>query len=159
MLISIVTPSFRNSAWLRLCIASVADQAGVQVQHIIQDSQSDDGTLDWLPADKRVKAFIEKDAGMYDAVNRGFRRAQGEILAYLNCDGQYLPGALKMVADFFSANPDIEAVFSDTIVTDSDGNYICHRPALAPRKISMWVRFPILTCAMFLRRSVVRERG
>ena len=43
-------------------------------------------------------AFIEKDGGMYDAVNRGYRRAQGDILAYLNCDEQYLPGALKTVA-------------------------------------------------------------
>jgi len=74
MTLSIITPSFRNSDWLKLCIASVADQAGVTVEHIVQDSCSDDGTQDWLPKDARVKAFVEKDAGMYDAVNRGFRR-------------------------------------------------------------------------------------
>jgi glycosyltransferase involved in cell wall biosynthesis len=100
MKFSIVTPSFRNSSWLKLCIASVADQQGVELEHIVQDSCSDDGTQDWLPQDKRVKAFIEKDGGMYDAVNRGYRRATGDILAYLNCDEQYLPGALKAVADF-----------------------------------------------------------
>jgi hypothetical protein len=92
-------------------------------------------------------------------VNRGFRRAQGEILAYLNCDEQYLPGALKSVGDFFDAHPQVEAVFADTIVIDSNGNYICHRPSLVPGKHSMWVRFPVLTCAIFLRRSVVHERG
>src|ERR1700719_1643600 len=118
MKISIITPSFRNSNWLKLCIASVADQKGVELEHIVQDSCSDDGTGDWLPKDPRVKAFIEKDAGMYDAVNRGIKRASGDILAYLNCDEQYLPGALKMVADFFAANPGAEAVFADTIVTD-----------------------------------------
>ena len=90
---SIITPSFRNSNWLKLCIASVADQQGVTFEHIVQDSCSDDGTRDWLPQDRRVKAFIEKDQGMYDAVNRGFKRAQGDIVAYLNCDEQYLPGA------------------------------------------------------------------
>ena len=95
MKFSIITPSFRNSNWLKLCIASVADQQGVEVEHIVQDSCSDDGTQDWLPQDRRVSAFIEKDGGMYDAVNRGYRRAQGDILAYLNCDEQYLPGALK----------------------------------------------------------------
>ena len=79
MLLSIITPSFRNSAWLKLCIASVADQQGVQVEHIVQDSCSDDGTQEWLAQDPRVKAFIEKDSGMYDAVNRGYRRASGEI--------------------------------------------------------------------------------
>ena len=70
MKFSIITPSFRNSNWLKLCIASVADQQGVSLEHIVQDSCSDDGTQDWLPQDRRVQAFIEKDKGMYDAVNR-----------------------------------------------------------------------------------------
>ena len=99
MKFSIITPSFRNSSWLRLCVASIADQQGVELEHIVQDSCSDDGTQDWLPRDQRVQAFIEKDSGMYDAVNRGWRRARGDILAYLNCDEQYLPGALKTVHD------------------------------------------------------------
>lgn len=66
MKFSIVTPSFRSSPWLKLCIASVADQEGVDLEHIVQDSCSDDGTQVWLPLDQRVKAFIEKDSGMYD---------------------------------------------------------------------------------------------
>src|SRR6185369_16702409 len=127
MKISVVTPSFRNSDWLKLCIASVADQAGVEVEHIVQDSQSDDGTQDWLPQDQRVKAFIEKDAGMYDAINRGWRRAGGEILAYLNCDEQYLPGALQAVEEFFRNHPDTDVVFADTLVLDRDGGFICCR--------------------------------
>ena len=76
MRFSIITPSFRNSAWLKLCIASVADQ-GIELEHIVQDSLSDDGTLDWLLSDHRVKAYAEKDAGMYDAVNRGLKRSSG----------------------------------------------------------------------------------
>ena len=120
MKFSIITPSFRSSKWLKLCIASVADQEGVELEHIVQDSCSDDGTLDWLPQDPRVRAFIEKDAGMYDAVNRGFRRAQGDILAYLNCDEQYLPGALKSVEDFFEAHPQVEIALAGTIVVDGE---------------------------------------
>src|SRR6266850_7400213 len=158
MKFTIITPSFRNSGWLKLCIASIADQ-GVELEHLVQDSCSDDETKDWLPHDQRVKAFIEKDQGMYDAVNRGFRRATGDIVAYLNCDEQYLPGALKAVHDFFAANPDVEAVFADSIVTDPDGNYICHRPSLVPRKHPMWVRFPVLTSAIFIRRSVIDRKG
>src|SRR3569833_2224066 len=155
---SIITPSFRNSNWLKLCIASVADQTGVTLEHIVQDSCSDDDTENWLPNEPRVKAFIEKDSGMNAAVYRGLRRAQGDILAYLNCDEQYLPGALKRVHDFFEANPTVEAVFADAVVTDSNGHYICHRPALVPGVHSMWVRFPILSCASFVRRRVVQER-
>jgi glycosyltransferase involved in cell wall biosynthesis len=156
---SIITPSFRNSRWLRLCIASVADQQGVEREHIVQDSCSDDGTQDWLPQDRRVSAFIEKDSGMYDAVNRGYRRAQGDILAYLNCDEQYLPGALKAVHDFFEAHPQIEVALAGTIVTDGEGKYLCHRPSMVPHLRHMWFRFPVLTSSIFIRRRVIHERG
>jgi glycosyltransferase involved in cell wall biosynthesis len=156
---SIVTPSFRNSSWLKLCVASVADQTGVTFEHIVQDSCSDDGTMDWLARDTRVRAFIEKDTGMYDAVNRGFKRAQGDIVAYLNCDEQYLPGALKAVHDYFTEHPEVEAIFADTIVVDPQGNYLCHRKSLLPRANHIWVRFSNLTCAIFLRRKTLEERG
>jgi glycosyltransferase involved in cell wall biosynthesis len=156
---SIVTPSFRNSNWLKLCITSVADQQGVTLEHIVQDSCSDDETRDWLPRDSRVKAFIEKDGGMYDAINRGFKRAQGDIVAYLNCDEQYLPGALKTVHDFFERHPKVDAVFADTIVVDSHGDYLCHRKSLLPRKNHIWIRFSNLTSAIFIRRKALEERG
>jgi glycosyltransferase involved in cell wall biosynthesis len=159
MTFSIITPSFRNTSWLKLCIASVADQSGVELEHIVQDSCSDDGTQEWLPRDARVKAFIEKDAGMYDAVNRGYRRATGDILAYLNCDEQYLPGALKSVSEFFEANPKIEVALAGTIITDGAGKYICHRHSMTPHPKHVWFRFPILTSAIFIRRKVISERG
>ncbi|MGD0252248.1 MAG: glycosyltransferase family 2 protein [Verrucomicrobiota bacterium] len=159
MKFSIVTPSFRNSQWLKLCIASVTDQSGVECEHIVQDSCSDDGTQDWLPHDRRVKAFIEKDGGMYDAVNRGYRRATGDILAYLNCDEQYLPGALGAVGDFFERHPQIEVALAGTIVTDSGGKYICHRHSMLPHPLHVWFRFPMLTSSVFIRRRVIHERG
>ena len=156
---SIITPSFLGRRWLPLCIASVADQQGVEMEHIVQDSCSGDGTEELLRNYSSVKAYIEKDEGMYDAVNRGFGRATGEILAYLNCDEQYLPGALKAVHECFAENPVIDAVLSDTVVTDAGGNYICHRYSLVPRKHQLWVRFPVLTCSLFIRKAVVRDFG
>jgi len=159
MKFSIITPSFRNSSWLKLCIASVADQQGVELEHIVQDSCSDDGTQDWLPHDTRVKAFIEKDSGMYDAVNRGYRRAAGDLLAYLNCDEQYLPDALRVVHDFFEQHPQIEVALAGTIVTDGKGQYVCHRHSLTPRPQSIWYRFPVLTSSLFIRRRIIHERG
>lgn len=159
MKFSIVTPSFRNSQWLKLCIASVADQQGVQLEHIVQDAGSDDGTLDWLPHDRRVQAFIEKDNGMYDAINRGWRRATGEILAYLNCDEQYLPGALRAVAEFFARYPATDVVFADTVVVDKEGRFICYRKALVPWRNVVWVYLPVLTCATFIHRRVLDSYG
>lgn len=170
MTFSIVTPSFRANAWLPLCIASVEEQGGnaeklkdrkaeIQIEHIVQDAGSDDGTLDWLPRDSRVKTFVEKDAGMYDAINRGMRKATGELCAYLNCDEQYLPGALQKVADFFEKHPEVDVVFADAVIVDARGEYICHRKAQVPFKDQLWFRMPVLTCAMFMRRRVFAEHG
>ena len=160
MKFSIVTPSFRNSEWLKLCIASVADQT-VSHEHIVQDSCSDDGTQNWLPKDPRVTACIEKDRGMYDAVNRGFRRAQGELLAYINCDEQYLPGSLEKVAAFFEAHPAVDVAFADTVIVDGMGNYICDRKALPPQKYHTLVgtTLSFFTCSTFMRRRVIHEYG
>src|SRR5438105_12902146 len=122
---SIITPSFRSSSWLKLCIASVADQQA-EAEHIVQDAGSDDGTLDWLRQDRRVTVFVEKDQGMYDAINRGMRLASGDILAYLNCDEQYLPGALRRAAAFFEQHPGIDVLFGKNIIVDPYRPYLQH---------------------------------
>jgi glycosyltransferase involved in cell wall biosynthesis len=155
---SIITPSFRSSDWLKLCIPSVADQE-VELEHIVQDSVSDDGTMDWLPQDKRVKAYFEKDRGMYDAVNRGMRKAKGEIIAYLNCDEQYLPGALKAVQDFFARNPRVEIALADSLVVNEDGSFNCFRKVHIPWESHTRLHsLCALTCSIFFRRSLIDER-
>jgi glycosyltransferase involved in cell wall biosynthesis len=157
--ISIVTPSFRSSAWLKLCVASVADQAGVEVEHIVQDAQSEDGTQEWLARDRRVQAYFEKDKGMYDAVNRGWRRAKGEILAYLNCDEQYLPGGLRAVEEFFRQRPQTDVVFADTVVVDKQGEFICCRKSLVPWKHAIWFYNPVITSSIFIHRRILDQHG
>ncbi len=159
MKFSIITPSFQNSAWLKLCVASVADQ-GVALEHLVQDAGSDDGTLDWLPRDPRVTAFVEKDAGMYDAINRGLRRATGDVLAYLNCDEQYLPGALAAVEEFFRAHPEVEMVFGDAVIVNAEGDYLFHRKMLRPLLWHTWTcQLSTLTCGTFFRRSLLERRS
>jgi glycosyltransferase involved in cell wall biosynthesis len=158
MRISVITPSHNNSRWLKLCIASVADQVQDH-EHIVQDACSSDGTQDWLPNDPRAKAYIEKDVGMYDAINRGLRRAGGDILGYLNCDEQYLPGALSRVAEFFDRNPNVDVVFTNAIVVDPSGEYLCHRQPVIPNAYHIRVsgNLPILTCATFFRRRIIAD--
>jgi glycosyltransferase involved in cell wall biosynthesis len=157
--LSVVTPSFRNSDWLKLCVASVADQAGVEVEHIVQDAQSDDGTQEWLARDRRVRAYFEKDQGMYDAVNRGWRRSKGEILAYLNCDEQYLPGALRAVEEFFRQHSETDVVFADTVVVDKQGQFICYRKSLIPWKHTTWIHNPVISSSIFLHRRVLDQHN
>ena len=154
---SIVTPSYRSSSWLKLCIASVADQQ-VEVEHIVQDAGSDDGTLGWLLQDRRVRAYVEKDQGMYDAINRGLARARGEVLAWLNCDEQYLPGALGGVAAFFEGHPGIDVVFGDVVLVNERGEYLCHRRVQTPLKYHTWTcHLSTLSCGTFFRRRIMDE--
>lgn len=154
---TVVTPSFRSSAWLKLCIASVADQQ-VDLEHIVQDAGSDDGTLDWLRTDPRIKLYVERDSGMYDGVNRGLRRAAGDVLAYLNCDEQYLPGALQQVGAFFEREPGIDVVFGDVVMVNADGEYLFHRKMLAPLTWHTWTcHLSTLSCGMFFRSSVFQR--
>jgi glycosyltransferase involved in cell wall biosynthesis len=159
MTISIVTPSYNQSNWLRLAVASVADQTETSFEHIVQDSLSHDGTEQWLPGDARVQAYFEKDAGMYDAINRGLRRSSGEICAYLNCDEQYLPRALSQVAAAFARNPRIDVLLAGTLVVDEKGRYICSRPPLKPSLRHLEAgRMYNLTSSIFFRARLFREQ-
>ena len=159
MRFSIVTPSYRNSAWLKLCIASVADQQ-VETEHIVQDAGSDDGTLDWLTQDRRVRVFVEKDRGMYDGINRGFSRSEGEIFAYLNCDEQYLPGALREVGGYFERHPEAQVVFGDVVMVNREGEYLFHRKMQTPLLYHTWIcHLSTLSCATFFRGDLFRKGG
>ena len=115
MRFSIITPSFRQLAWLRLCAASVADQPSVEHEHIVQDAGTGPELENWAKTVPKLSLHVEKDDGMYDAVNRGLKRAQGTICSYLNCDEQLLPNVLGQVAAFFEKNPEIDVLFGDAI--------------------------------------------
>jgi len=69
---------------------------------------------------------------MYDAINKGLRHSSGEILAWLNCDEQYLPGALKVVGEFFDRHPEVDVLFGDIVLVDQHGGYLRHRKVQTP---------------------------
>jgi len=156
--VSVVTPSFRMSEWLRLCVASVADQEGVTHEHLVHDACSDDGTRDWLLGDARVNAVSERDGGMYDALNRGLARARGDVYAHLNCDEQYLPGALRDVSAFLEAHGDVDVVVGHVVVTDGEGAPRAYRRVIAPRALHVRLaHLPFFTAATFVRRAFLER--
>ena len=156
--ISIVTPSLNMLPYLKCCAASIADQQGVIAEHIVIDGGSTDGTLDWLAGNPHILSLSEKDRGMYDAVNKGLRLAKGEILAYLNCDEQYLPGTLALVKNYFSENPGMDLLFGNFLVTRPDGSLVAFRKAFMPRRVYIYASYLYtFTCTMFFRRRIVDE--
>lgn len=156
---SIITPSYKQLEWLKLCAASVRDQWSGEVEHIVQDAGTGIDLESWAAQQLGLKLYVEKDAGMYDAINRGLAKACGEICAYLNCDEQYLPGALFHVDAIFKGNPKIDILLAGTLVVDGKGHYICSRPALKPRLRDLNAgRMYNLSCAMFFRADLFHER-
>jgi glycosyltransferase involved in cell wall biosynthesis len=159
---SIVTPSFGQPEWLRLAIASVADQAEGPVEHIVQDGGTQgiqemiETEFSSLATGGRLKLSVEKDSGMYDAINRGLSKATGDICAYLNCDEQYLPGALSSVEQYFATNPQVDVLFGDVVLLDKEGKPLSYRRTILP-SLSHLRLAPLntLTCATFFRRRLV----
>ena len=100
MKISVVTPSFNQAAFIERTIESVLSQRGdFELEHLVVDAGSTDGTLDILRRHQgRLRWISEKDRGQSDAINKGFRMAAGDVLAWLNSDDTYEPGALDAVA-------------------------------------------------------------
>ena len=153
---SIVTPSLNADDILKRCIDSVKDQEGVTAEHIIQDGGSTDGTLNWLASDDGVKVFVESDSGMYEAINRGLARAQGEFAAHLNADEQYLPGALQTVGRYFQLHPEVDVIFADTVIIDESGCFLSFRKAVAPSLYHILLsHLNTFTCSTFFRISAI----
>jgi len=157
---SVVTPCLRGQPWIRLCAASVGDQEGVTCEHLIEDGGSDDGTVEWLREHTRADVRSTADDGMYDALNRGFERARGAILCWLNADEQLLPGALASVQTLFAARPELDMIVADAVVVDHEGRYRFHRKMLPPTRAHTAVcHLGLLSCATFFRRSLLENRA
>jgi glycosyltransferase involved in cell wall biosynthesis len=155
---SIVTPSLDMGGYLRRCVRSVADQEGVTLEHLVMDGGSTDGTVEWLEGRTDVVCHSEPDDGMYDAIGRGFDLSRGEILAWLNCDEQYLPGTLAHVRAYFAENPDIDIVFGGALLIRPDGSLISYRKAQPPRwHYVLASHLYVLSCTMFVRAEVIRS--
>jgi glycosyltransferase involved in cell wall biosynthesis len=153
-LFSIITPSYNMLAYLRACHSSVKDQE-VALEHIIVDGASTDGTPGWLASRSDIVSMSEKDQGMYDAINKGVKLSRGDILAYLNCDEQYLVGTLKLVQDFFLANPSVDVLFGNTLIIRPDGRLLAFRKGFKPRWQYFWgSHMYVHSSSMFVRRRV-----
>lgn len=121
-LISIVTPSFNQGNFIEDTIRSVLEQDYPNVEHIVIDGGSTDNTLEILHRyDGRIRWLSEPDEGQADAINKGLQMANGQILAYLNSDDSYLPGALKIVAESFATHPEVGLVYGDCYAVDQQG--------------------------------------
>ncbi|MBS0205664.1 MAG: glycosyltransferase [Planctomycetes bacterium] len=177
--ISVVTPSFNQAQFLNQTIGSVRCQDYANVEHIIIDGGSTDGSQDVIQKYERGLAYwvSEKDRGQCDAINKGFARATGDIFAWLNSDDTLEPGALWTVARYFSEHPDWVCLTGGAYAINEAGRYLDHdthasldgiRPERSIRRcpkqggsecFSFWTRDWFPQPATFWRRSVWEQIG
>ncbi len=131
-LVSIITPSYNQARFVETTLRSVLEQQGVDLEYIVIDGGSSDGSVDIIRryADRLSYWTSETDEGQTDAINKGFDRAHGDIMAYLNSDDTYEPGALAEVVRFFDEHPDVGLVYGDANFIDADGEVIGRFPAM-----------------------------
>lgn len=159
MNVSIITPCYNSSRFIRGAIESVLHQTAGRVEHIVCDGGSTDGTVDILREYTHLKWISEADRGMYDAINKGIRLATGDIIAYLNSDDRYLPNAVETVLESFGKYPKSEFVYGycEFINLEEESLYVIKPLSYFWAKYSLRILW--IQPAWFWRREIHNRIG
>lgn len=160
-LVSIVTPSYNQAAYLEQTIRSVLDQDYAEIEYLVVDGGSTDGSVEIIERHAARLAWwrSEKDSGQAEAINKGMKRARGEIVAWLNSDDMYLPGAISAAVRTFAQHPGAVLVYGDMRAIDGEGrttNLLRYRQLT----LSDLLCFEIIgQPAVFMRRQAFEAAG
>jgi glycosyltransferase involved in cell wall biosynthesis len=156
-LVTIVTPSFNQAPFLRAAIESVLAQDYAAVEYLVMDGGSSDGSVDILKEfTGRVTWESGRDAGQADALAKGFARARGAILGWLNADDLLFPGALTQAVEHFQANPDVALVYGDAVYVDAEGRTLMPARQVRPfdlDRLRYWSDYIVQPSAFFRRTA------
>jgi GT2 family glycosyltransferase len=158
--ITVVTPSFNSIHTIRETLESVANQDYPDVEHIVMDGGSTDGTLDILKSFPHLIWVSEKDEGHYHAMDKGTRMATGDVVIIMNADDCFRPGVLTKVAAAFEKHPDWDALFGDIVFVDGGGQEIFRREeARFDHQIIRYGHNVVNHQTLFLKKAVYLRLG
>lgn len=161
-LVSIVTPVLNGMPYLPELIRSIRDQDYPRIEHVVVDGGSTDGTLEVLQSTTGLVWVSRPDAGMYEAINRGFALASGEVLAYQNADDRYVvPGAVTRATRRLAECPEADGVYGRFRYIDSRGHAIAGSESRPPPfDLDRLRRYNCVPPhALFVRSRAVKESG
>lgn len=160
--ISIVTPSFNQSKYLEITIKSVVNQNYPNLEYIIMDGGSTDGSVEIIKKYEKFFTFWESnpDKGQADAIYRGFEKSTGEIIAWINSDDYYLDGAFTCVKEFFAQHPEIQWVVGNGIFVDENNKKLldCYCPRVDHDRL-LHFGMTFIQPTMFIRREFFFKCG
>ncbi len=157
--LSVITPSYNSAQFLEDAILSVSLQQGVAVEHIVQDGASTDNTRAIVQRYPAVQWFSEPDRGQSDAINKGFLRAGGDLVGWLNADDYYLPGGLEAIAQAAREHPEADVFYGDCVFVDGEGRILRSKVEHDfDRAVLLYFGCYIPSTSTFFRRRLV-ERG
>lgn len=160
MKISVITPCFNSEATLRETLESVRSQKGVELEHVVFDGGSTDGTLAILKEFPHVQWVSEKDEGHYHAMNKGIAKATGDLIVILNADDCFREGALAAVHAAFESHPEWDASFGDFLFVDGEGQEIMRRAeAVYDFNVLLYGLDYICHHTVFVRKGVYERIG
>jgi GT2 family glycosyltransferase len=159
-LVSVVTPSLNQGRFIRETIESVLGQAYPALEYLVMDGGSSDETVGVLKEyGNRLTWVSERDRGQASAINKGWHRARGSIVAYLNSDDTYLPGAVERAVAALRACPEAGAVYGEGHHVDEEGRVIERYPTEPFSLTRLAETCFICQPTVFLRREVVERVG
>jgi len=158
--ITIVTASYNYGHFIGECLASVAGQNGLTFEHLVMDAGSTDDTAEVVAHFPHASFFQEADNGMSDGINKGFRKAKGKWVMWLNADDRLKPGALKEVLEFAATHEDADVIYGGWDFIDEQGHFT-RRMGLFPFRKRMLVQHGcyIGSTACFYRKSTTLDEG
>lgn len=160
-LVSVITPSYNQAAYLEQTLNSVLEQDYPRLEYFVMDGASSDGSQQIIQRyAPRLSGWLsEPDGGQAEAINKGFARAQGEIIAWLNSDDLYQPGAILQAARALQQNPQAGLVYGNVLSIDAASQPF-NLQTFRPWQLPDLMRFHIISQpAVFLRRSALQQAG
>ncbi len=160
--LSVVTPTLNCAKFIRTCIESIERQSYPDVEHIVVDGGSTDGTIEILRNCPHIRWISEKDDGEAQALNKALRMATGDVIGWMNADDSYIDGAFHKVMKVFESGQDVHCVYGKTLFINDEGtptHWVIPACPINLTVLTRWFKLNLFQPSIFFRKSLFETLG